>query len=62
MLRRVAFVTDVSEKHIGPRHQGDKNRRARNNISIALQELVTVSVVPSSPFLVTLMMGAVLSC
>jgi hypothetical protein len=39
------------------RHQSDKNRRARNNISV-LRLLVTTNVVPSSPILVTLMMEA----
>jgi hypothetical protein len=57
MLRRVAFVrTDVSEEL----HQGDKNRRTRNNASCNLllrnvrRLLVTASVAPSSSILVTL--------
>jgi hypothetical protein len=42
-------------------HQGDKNRRARNNVSNNwyLRLLVTANVVPSSPILVTLMMETI---
>jgi hypothetical protein len=39
-------------------HQGDKNRRARNNVSSVPWLLVTTNVVPRSPILVTLMMEA----
>jgi hypothetical protein len=56
-------------------HQGDKNRRARNNVSRLLQSkhtdivivrsvlqlLVTAYVVPSSPILVSLMMETILA-
>jgi hypothetical protein len=37
-------------------HQGDKNRRTRNNVSRNCRLLVTANVVPSSPILITLMM------
>jgi hypothetical protein len=50
-------------------HQGDKNRRARNNVSsnsvVYLRRLrrllVTANVIPSSPILVTLMIVAIRS-
>jgi hypothetical protein len=49
-------------------HQGDKNRRARNNVSSnyqlnrsVLRFLLTASVVSSSPILMTLMKEAVVS-
>jgi hypothetical protein len=58
MLRRVALVrTDVSEELSAFFHQGDKNRWTRNSASARSMRrlLVTASVVPSSPILVTLM-------
>jgi hypothetical protein len=39
-------------------YKGDKNRRARNNVSV-LRLLVVANVVPSSSILVTLMMEAI---
>jgi hypothetical protein len=67
MLRNVALVrTDVSEELSALIHQGDKNRRTtlavtsnrrtlRRNTKCERRLLVTASVVPSSPILVTLM-------
>jgi hypothetical protein len=65
MLRRVALVrSDISEEAYRLHHQGDKNRRARNNVSSNYQSkllrgvirlLVTANVVPSLSILVTLM-------
>jgi hypothetical protein len=52
-------------------HQGDKNRRARNNVSLTSNRrvflrsvfrlLLTANVVSSTPILVTLMLEALLS-
>jgi hypothetical protein len=42
-------------------HQSDKNRRTRNNARSVRRLLVTASVVPSSPILVTLMKEALRS-
>jgi hypothetical protein len=43
-------------------HQGNKNRRARNNVSFSvLRLLVTANVVPRSPILFTLTMEAIRS-
>jgi hypothetical protein len=42
-------------------HQGDKNRRASNNVNSVLQLLITANVVPSPPILVILMMEAIFS-
>jgi hypothetical protein len=40
-------------------HRGEKNQRARNNVSSVLRFLVTADVVSSSPILVTLMIEAI---
>jgi hypothetical protein len=63
MLRRVALVRpDVSEECYRLHDEGDKNRRARNNVSSnLLRLLVTAKVVPSTPTPVTLMMEAISS-
>jgi hypothetical protein len=44
-------------------HQGNKNRRGRNNVNSNKQTeaLVTANVVPNSPILVTLIMQAIRS-
>jgi hypothetical protein len=42
-------------------HRGDKNRRARNNVSSVRRLLVTANVVPSSSILVSQMMEAIRS-
>jgi hypothetical protein len=63
-IRRVALARTRFGGTYSLHHQGDKNWRARNNVSSnysVLRLLATVNIVPSSPILVTLMMEAIRS-